>query len=308
MDTSVIVVTYNRAQFLARCLKSLVKQVCDGNYQIVVIDDGSTDRTREAVHHLQRMHQDIVYYFKEHGGLASARNEGLLRAKGRTIAFTDDDCIVPRNWLKSLEEKLEEHSAAGVGGSTENPSHDYLSWTYYLLHFSSWFPVGPERITKNIPTANIAYRAEAIEGQRFPEYLGTGDYEDSLFNYHLARKGGEIVFCPGIVVKHFGCTGTRRLKSFFQTQERTALGFVRGGYVVHGRSGEILMKARFLNLLCPALMYVFVKCLEAGYCMRFFYHLPLLFAGEFYKGLVILRSAHSCEKGPKLEGAVLQHS
>lgn len=83
---SVIIPTFNRAKFLSRCVKSVLAQ----NYpliQIIVIDDGSTDNTREVVSKFDR----VDYYFQSNKGVSAARNYGVEKAQGRYIAFLDSD-------------------------------------------------------------------------------------------------------------------------------------------------------------------------------------------------------------------------
>lgn len=93
---SVIVPTYNYARYLSRALDSVLCQR-GGDYEIVVVDDGSTDRTAEIVHNYQaRRSQKIRYVFQENQGPGAARNHGVGLAAGQYVLFLDgDDALLP---------------------------------------------------------------------------------------------------------------------------------------------------------------------------------------------------------------------
>lgn len=83
---SVIIPTFNRASFLQRALTSVLNQSLLPS-EIIVIDDGSTDNTQDVV----AAFSEVIYIYKENGGVSSARNEGIKRAKYDYIAFLDSD-------------------------------------------------------------------------------------------------------------------------------------------------------------------------------------------------------------------------
>jgi glycosyltransferase involved in cell wall biosynthesis len=119
-DISVAVCTYNRAEMLRRALRSLLCQETDGvfSYEIVVVDDASTDNTADVVREIAaRSEVPIRYVRKEGGGVAAARNAGVTEARGRWIAFFDDDEWTEANWLKNLLAVALEKGADCVGGT-----------------------------------------------------------------------------------------------------------------------------------------------------------------------------------------------
>ncbi len=93
---SVIIPTYNRARFLSEAIESVLSQSAfqSGKYgfEIIIIDDGSTDETKKII---ERFTGPIYYYYQPHQGVSRARNHGLERAKGEFIAFLDSDDL----WL-----------------------------------------------------------------------------------------------------------------------------------------------------------------------------------------------------------------
>src|SRR6266478_6514140 len=98
---SVIVPTYNRLNLLKKTLESISRQDMR-NFETIVVNDGSTDGTHEYLTALASEKQ-IKYLFHENRGPSVSRDEGIRNSGGTFIAFTDDDCIVPPNWLQSFK-------------------------------------------------------------------------------------------------------------------------------------------------------------------------------------------------------------
>ena len=120
VDVSVTVCTYNRAEMLRRALGSLICPETDGafSYEIVVVDDGSTDDTGDVVKEIAASSQVPVRYVrKEGGGVAEARNTGVAEARGRWIAFFDDDQLAEADWLRNLVAIALEKGGDCVGGT-----------------------------------------------------------------------------------------------------------------------------------------------------------------------------------------------
>ena len=99
---SVVVPIYNMEMYLARCLESLANQ--DSNdYEVLLIDDGSTDSVKSICKRYCEKYPDIFrYYYKENGGLSSARNYGIEYAKGEYLTFPDPDDWVENNYVSSF--------------------------------------------------------------------------------------------------------------------------------------------------------------------------------------------------------------
>jgi glycosyltransferase involved in cell wall biosynthesis len=98
---SIIIPTYNRADKLTDAIESALNQSYK-NIQIIVIDDGSTDHTRDLV----KKYPEIEYHWQKNGGQAAARNSGLKRAKGEVVASLDSDDIWYPDFLTRCVEKL----------------------------------------------------------------------------------------------------------------------------------------------------------------------------------------------------------
>src|SRR4029453_2356300 len=99
---SVIIPTYNRASFIAKAVDSVLRQSFN-DYEIVVVDDGSTDTTRQA---LQQYGERITVVNKANSGVSAARNRGIGNANGKWIAFLDSDDEWKENYLARQVENI----------------------------------------------------------------------------------------------------------------------------------------------------------------------------------------------------------
>ena len=107
---SIIVPCYNVADYLECCVESLVAQTY-GNTEILLIDDGSTDSTDEIAKKFSDKYENVFYYYKENGGLSSARNSGIALSKGEYIAFVDSDDWVDPDFISKLYDAILEGCA-----------------------------------------------------------------------------------------------------------------------------------------------------------------------------------------------------
>ncbi len=103
VDLSVIIPTYNRKDMLKECLDSLFNQTYpEDKYEIIVVDDGSTDGTEDLVKNLQKSYSNLVYLKQQNQGPAAARNLGAQHAKADIFVFTDSDCVMPPDFLNNV--------------------------------------------------------------------------------------------------------------------------------------------------------------------------------------------------------------
>ena len=193
LDISIVIPTYNRKKLLKRTLNSLFKQTYPRDkYEILVIDDGSTDETSEMIKELMRTHPELKYLRQRNRGPASARNQGIKKAKGRIVAFIDDDCIANRNWLMQIMNSFTDDSILGVEGKTETIKNEITPFTHYVLNERGGL----------YPSCNIAYRADILKDVKGFD----GDYpyqwcEDVDLAFAVLNHG-KITFNPKVLITH----------------------------------------------------------------------------------------------------------
>jgi glucosyl-dolichyl phosphate glucuronosyltransferase len=119
MNISVILCTYNRCQQLAKALNSIAASNIPEplTWEVLVVDNRSSDETREIVNDYVRRYPDrFRYVFEGHQGKSHALNTGIQEARGDLLAFVDDDVIVDSNWLCNLVLPLMQGEWGGTGG------------------------------------------------------------------------------------------------------------------------------------------------------------------------------------------------
>lgn len=209
---SVIVCSYNGGQTLEDCLESL-KHIDYPDYEVIVVDDGSTDNTQEIL----KNHPWVKAITQPNKGLSVARNVGAAAATGEILAYTDSDCMADPDWLFYLVGTLLSGNYAGVGGPNISPPAE--NWHQACVAAA---PGGPSHvlltdvIAEHIPGCNMAFHRWAFDriGGFDPEYRKAGDDVD--FCWRLQQEGQIIAFSPAAIVWHY-----RRftLKAFRKQQE-----------------------------------------------------------------------------------------
>jgi glycosyltransferase involved in cell wall biosynthesis len=110
---SIVIPTYNRLPILQKCLTALENQQYQEiitDYEVIVVDDGSTDQTLEWLENNQVKLPHVRWFCQVHQGPAAARNLGVEQAKGDTIIFIDSDLVVTEIFLQSHAEALKKSS------------------------------------------------------------------------------------------------------------------------------------------------------------------------------------------------------
>lgn len=113
--TSVVVPTYNRSRMIDRCVKSVLEQT-HYDYELLVVDDGSTDNTRSVVSGFDD--DRIRYYYQENQGANAARNTGVNRSNGEYISFLDSDDVFHENHLEIVSSVLDSEPSTCAGVAT----------------------------------------------------------------------------------------------------------------------------------------------------------------------------------------------
>lgn len=110
---SIVVPVYNAEKYLSRCVESLLNQT-HRNMEILLVDDGSTDRSGEMCGEFAAKYPEILVFHKENGGSSSARNLGIRNATGDYVGFCDSDDYVERDMYENLLQAVYEHEDADI--------------------------------------------------------------------------------------------------------------------------------------------------------------------------------------------------
>jgi GT2 family glycosyltransferase len=115
LEFSFIIPVYNRPQEIEELLHSFTLLKTNVNYQVVIVEDGSTIPSKEVVN-TYKDQLDIAYYFKPNSGPGDSRNFGMKKATGNYFIILDSDCILPANYLNAVVDSLEKEYVACFGG------------------------------------------------------------------------------------------------------------------------------------------------------------------------------------------------
>ena len=247
MNVSIVIPTFNRKPILEKCLFALENQKLNKNidkYEIVVVDDGSTDGTDLWIKKNKKILPHVVLYEQEHGGPALGRNLGVIKSKYEIIIFIDSDLIVLDNFLISHVNKLmsywrKDNKKCFTYGSVintsnfENPQNE----KYKLLDTSfAYFATGNVAISKEL-ILNVGL---------FDTSFSLYGWEDLELGERFKKIGTKLIKCPEAVGFHwhpkFECDQIESL--IIQEKERAKM--ARVFYKKHPN-----LRVRFMIQLTP---------------------------------------------------------
>lgn len=195
LQLSIVIPCFNEEIFIGRCLSSIGECMQAIGYEIIVVDNGSTDATAA----IAQTFAQVSVYSIERGTIGRARNFGAKRSAATLIAFIDADVVITPSWAQALSAFID-NGAGGrdfIGGSTysirERASMIERAWFATILQVPAKYLNGG-----NIVVSRRAF--EKIGG--FDEFLQTG--EDFDFCERAVREGMRIAFDPAVEAIHLG--------------------------------------------------------------------------------------------------------
>jgi GT2 family glycosyltransferase len=220
LQATILIPTYNRADYLKKCLDAIAHLHADRrSFEVVVVDNNSTDKTREVVTDFANAHADIAvrYVLELEQGVSNARNRGVKESAGEVICLLDDDSPPDPEWLAQLMEQFDDPSVGVAGGPSilDFQGRAVPPWlkgdlkgliSGYGLPFTT-----PTQVTRweQFPlSCNMGIRKKALnEVASFRGDLGrighvklTGGETDLTNRIHKA--GWKIMYVPGAKVMH----------------------------------------------------------------------------------------------------------
>ena len=176
MDFSIVIPVYNVESYLKECIESILSQTYK-NYEIILVDDGSTDNSPKICDDYEEKYQNILVIHNKNGGASSARNAGTKKAVGEYIIYMDsDDFILDKEFLKKLEECKFSYSLAIKEKS-------YVDKITVLVKENAFFGMPWNRVTrKEILLKNKIEFEEGLVG------------EDMDWNYNVILNSSSIDF------------------------------------------------------------------------------------------------------------------
>lgn len=204
---SVIIPVYNSEKYLDDCLKSVVNQTYK-NLEIIIIDDGSKDKSKEIYERYKKNDSRVITKYKNNSGSSEARNYGLDICKGEYILFLDSDDWIDLNTCEiAINEIIKENYQVVMWGYVREFSEKSIIRNIYEkdiifdnnacfeLYRKLFGPIGeelanPEKVDVLCPSCMKLYDAKLIKDEniRFKDIKNIGTYEDGLFNIEVFKN------------------------------------------------------------------------------------------------------------------------
>lgn len=203
---SLIIPVFNQLEYTKGCLESILKDDDRSPYEIIVVDNGSSDGTRayleELSRRLDRTRDRLVPIFNETNlGVAPAWNQGLRAATGKTIGILNNDILVTRGWYRSLLWAIEHHKLGLVSPYAANGKLDYELET--RAHFFTHKNLG--KLWPDYDFCAVVLTRKTFEQIGFfdENYL-VGGYEDQDYAYRMRAAGIRYGVSGAAFIHHFG--------------------------------------------------------------------------------------------------------
>lgn len=212
---SAVICTYKRADYLRVALQSLCEQTLPRDrYEILVIDNAGESETKNVVDEFRGAKVQLRYLVENQVGLSHARNKGLAEARGKHIAYLDDDARAAPQWLEALVATFEKTDAAAIGGRVwldwdgEKPiwvSEEQLPVFTFIDHGADARALGD---AEYLVGANMAFAREALKAVGgFDVRLGRQGSlllsgEEAKVVGELRNRGAVIYYEPSALVWH----------------------------------------------------------------------------------------------------------
>jgi glycosyltransferase involved in cell wall biosynthesis len=288
MPISVVVATRNRAQSIAACVGSLATAALEdvGSWELIVVDNGSTDGTAALVADLGRRHAlSLRYILEERVGVSAARNAGIRAARYPIIAFTDDDCVLDASWLGGICRAFAADPTLGVvcgrvdlydGRDAPIAIRPYAD----RQHVTSLAAIRARGLGCNMAIARTVI--DDVGG--FDESFGPGTWcsaaEDHELYYRALRANHKIVFDPEIRIRHAHGRRDPQVVDAIKRHYARGYGALLGKYIRRG--DRLLWKAAYWEVRAHCLDAAKRRSLlgEFGHAANFLYGL----AGKLFFG------------------------
>ena len=205
---SIIVPVYNSAQFLNRCLDSLICQTLS-DIEIICVNDGSTDDSLEILESYANQDSRIKIITQENRGISSARNCGIKNASAKCIGLVDSDDFVDKNSFEKLYNTAEKTSAdivcAGIVRENEKKQKILLSYKDTVLTCQTLRKMNLAGVPEHRYSCNKLYRNELIKSVEFKAGVL---YEDVIFTPQIIEKSKILAIVPNTYYHYWKHSGS----------------------------------------------------------------------------------------------------
>jgi GT2 family glycosyltransferase/glycosyltransferase involved in cell wall biosynthesis len=218
---SIIIVTYNNLEYTRLCLQSIYEKTIYPNFEVIVVDNASSDQTPEFLRSFEAEHEHIqVIYNTVNKGFASANNLGIARASGDVILLLNNDTLVTKVWLSRLVNYLRDQTIGLVGSVSNGVSNEaHVEMQFIDSAALEVFAAKRAKELANQLTSIKMLAMYCMAGRRevfqqigpLDEQFGIGMFEDDDYSLRARQVGYRIVVAEDVFIHHFGRSGFKLL-------------------------------------------------------------------------------------------------
>lgn len=199
IEVSVIIPAYNASKRISFCVESLLTQKTNRKYEVIVVDDGSTDDIEKVLNRYP-----VVRLLKQkNSGPGVARNLGAKEAQGEIVLFTDDDCIAEEDWIDRMAEAFDDREVVGIKGAYLTRQEEPIARFVQIEYEEKYDVLSKHNSIDFIDTYSAGFRRKIfLETGGYHRRFRTASVEDQEFSFRLARRGYKMLFIPEAKVWH----------------------------------------------------------------------------------------------------------
>jgi succinoglycan biosynthesis protein ExoA len=274
---SVVIPVYNDERYICAAIKALMAQTYPSELtEIIIVDDGSTDRTASIV----KAFDTVKYLHQTNQGPSTARNLGALKAWGQLVAFTDSDCEPDPDWLEKLVEIFEADKTgrvATVGGSQRGHPDDN-EYARKVDTFLCVIGIIADYVKPDKNISRVSHNASCNSCYNRELYMAVGGFRPSMFpgedvdlDKRLKDAGYTVLFTPHAAVKHHRADTPKRFKRMLLSYgSSSAYNVITHGFfrIIHLAPIAILLAAiALLAAVATGAIGIWSSLLTAALCL-----------------------------------------
>jgi len=207
LKASVIVPVHNGEKTIADCLHSILSQCTAFPFEVIVVNDGSTDKTAEIAKEFGKTR----LISQKQQGPAVARNNGAKEADGNVIVFIDSDCVAAANWLQEMVSPLHSMEIAGVQGRYKSKQKQLIARLIQLEIEQRHDKMAEQQFIDFMGSYSAAYRKSVFQEMHgFDASFPMASGEDTDLSFRINKKGHKLLFNPKAIVFHTHPTSLHR--------------------------------------------------------------------------------------------------
>lgn len=222
ISVSIVIPMYNAEKHIVSVLESLLSQDFEGNKEVIVVNDGSTDTSRDLIRSFEREGK-IQVIDQPNQGAVAATNNGFQAARYDIICSVDSDVVLHRDWLRKIIMEFDDPQVGAVQGYYKTPKN--ISFWARMMGYDveKRYDDIPGKYVTQVCTGDTAYRRVAVDKAGHFDPAFVYGYDNDM-SYRLQKAGYKLVFRKDALCAHYWKAD---LKSYINQQYRSAYGRIQ---------------------------------------------------------------------------------